>query len=82
MAYRVTAPFVLLKVKDPVTGAYTFQGLYEGAIVQEVDPDNLKHHLDLEMVEEVAAPAAAEAEPERSDRDHPAGKGRRAGSDG
>jgi hypothetical protein len=55
MAYRVTAPFIMLKVKDAVTGAFTFQGLYEGAIADDVEPENLKHHLDLGMVEEVAA---------------------------
>lgn len=76
MAYRVTAPFVNLKVKDPVTGAYTVQGLYEGAIVQEdVEPDNLKHHLDQDppMVEEVDAPAPAA---ERESSDKPAAKSR------
>jgi hypothetical protein len=67
MPYRVTAPFVMLKVKDPVTGAYTFQGLYEGAIVEEVDGENLQHHLELGMVEKVAAPAAA-SEPSSEDQ--------------
>ena len=68
MAYRVTAPFIMLKVKDAVTGAYTFQGLYEGAVVEDVDPDNLQHHLDLDMVEEVSAPAA---EPKPAAKDQP-----------
>lgn len=79
MAYRVTAPFVMLKVKDAVTGVFTFQGLYEGAIVGEVDPDNLKHHLDLGMVEEVdapAAPAVAEESESAGRSSHPAGKSR------
>jgi len=66
----------MLKVKDPVTGAYTFQGLYEGAIVQDVDPENLEHHLNLKMVEEVADPAGA-----RSDKDQGSAKGRRAAHD-
>lgn len=69
MPYRVTAPFVYLKLKDPVTGAFAIQGLYEGAVVDDVDPDNLRHHLDLNMVEEVASPPAPEPDPEPSDDD-------------
>lgn len=77
MAYRVTAPYVLLKVKDPVTGAFTFQGLYEGAVVQDVEPDNLRHHLDLEMVEEVPGQAAASLAEADREGDHPSTKNRR-----
>lgn len=76
MAYRVTAPFVNLKLRNPVTGAYAIEGKYEGAIVEDVDPDNLKHHLDLGMVEEVAAPAAEPDRPE-SDRADRAARGSR-----
>jgi hypothetical protein len=76
MAYRVTAPMVNLKIKDPVTGAYTVQGFYEGAVVDDIEPDNLRHHLDGDMVEEVADPAAA-----RSDKDQGPAKGRRAAHD-
>jgi hypothetical protein len=73
MAYRVKAPFVYLKVKDPVTGTFSVQGLYEGAVVDDVEEENLKHHLDLNMVEEVGgrAPKRTE-EPASSDEDTPA----------
>ena len=78
MAHRVIAPFVMLKVKDAATGAYTFQGLYEGAVVEDVDPDNLRHHLDLGMVEEVGAAAEPEPSDKASDKDQPAAKGSKA----
>ena len=71
MAYRVTAPFVYLKVKDPVIGSYAVQGFYEGAVVDDVDEDNLKHHLDLGMVEEVGARVAVS---EPVDKDQSAAK--------
>jgi hypothetical protein len=77
MAYRVIAPFVNLKVKDPVTGAFAFYGLYEGAVVQDVDPDNLRHHLEQDppMLEEI--PDAAAPADEKGHR----GSGRRAAHD-
>jgi hypothetical protein len=71
--YRVTAPFVYLRLKDPVTGAFAIQGLYEGAVVDDVDEENLKHHLDLNMVEEVGGRAPKHSEePASSDEDTPA----------
>jgi hypothetical protein len=77
MAYRVIAPFVNLKLIDPVTGVAAVYGLYEGAVVDNVDPDNLQHHLnqDPPMVEEVpSAPVSAEEKGPRA-------SGRRAAHD-
>lgn len=51
-AVRVTAPYVTLKVKDD-TGAEIIRGLYEGGIVDNVEAESLKHHLDDGMVEKV-----------------------------
>lgn len=53
-SYRVVAPYVTLKVKDP-TGADVLIGFYEGAVVSEVDEDSLKSHLDGGMLEKVSA---------------------------
>lgn len=75
MAYRVTAPFVYLKLKDPVTGAFAIQGLYEGAVVDDVEEENLRHHLGLNMVEEVGGRAAASKPSD--DEDQPAPRQRR-----
>lgn len=59
MAYRVTAPYVVLKYHDE-SGQLAIRGFYQHAIVPAtVDEDNLKHHLDNGMVEEIE-----EAEPE------------------
>lgn len=57
--YKVVAPYVTLKVKDPA-GADVLIGFYEGAIVENIDADSLKSHLDKGMVEKVSAKAAAE----------------------
>lgn len=51
-AVRVTAPYVTLKFKDE-TGAEMVRGLYEGGIVENVEAESLKHHLDDGMVEKV-----------------------------
>lgn len=59
-AYRVTAPYVTLKVKDPA-GADVLIGFYEGAVVTDVDPESLEHHLDGEMLEKVSAAEAKQA---------------------
>lgn len=53
MAYRVTAEYVTLKVKD-AAGAFVIVGFYKGGVVsQEVETESLQHHLDSGMVEEV-----------------------------
>lgn len=55
--YRVVAPLVYLKVPD-VAGAYVSYTFYKDAVVPGgVEEESLKHHLDLGMVEEVAAPS-------------------------
>jgi hypothetical protein len=59
-AIRVTAPYVMLKVKDR-DGQMVIAGFYEGAVVESVDPESRQHHLDSGMAEEVKDP---EPEPE------------------
>ena len=65
MAYRVTAPYVVIKYIG-TTGSAEVRGFYDGAYLPDsLDPDNLKHHLDNNMVEEVDDPEVPEgAEPE------------------
>jgi hypothetical protein len=59
-AYRVTAPYVTLKVKDQA-GSWVLSGFYEGAVVSNVEPESLRHHLDTGLVEKVAESEAPEA---------------------
>ena len=59
-SYRVVAPYVTLKVKDP-TGADVLIGFYEGAVVSDIEEDSLKHHLDGEMLEKLPAAEAKKA---------------------
>jgi len=59
--YRVVAPYVTLKVKDPA-GADVLVGFYKGAVVESIDTDSLKSHLDKGMLEKVSASKAAESE--------------------
>lgn len=73
MRYVVTAPYVVLKVPDQMSGKPTMRGFYAGMLVPEdIDADNLKHHVDGEMVAEmpelsapepVTEPEAPKAEP-------------------
>jgi hypothetical protein len=64
---RVTAPYVVLKVKDS-SGVFVVRGVYKHAVfpVSDVDPDSLAHHVDGGMAEVFsdAPPAAVEPEPE------------------
>lgn len=62
MGYRVTAPYVTLKVRDHF-GAWVLSGFHDGAVVSDVDPVSLRHHLDNGMVEEVGSPDPVDAEP-------------------
>lgn len=53
--YKVVAPYVSLKMRDTNSGGWVFLGKYAGATVDadEVEPANLRHHLDSSlMVEE------------------------------
>jgi hypothetical protein len=62
--YQVTAPYVVLKVPDPMSGSSTMRGFYRGMIVPDgIDADNLKHHIDGDMVAELAELVAPRAEP-------------------
>jgi hypothetical protein len=59
---RVTAPYVTLKIEDPISGV-TLRGYYEGSIVEHVNDESAKHHLDGGMAEKVAKDAEPEGPP-------------------
>lgn len=66
MSYRVTAPYVTLKVRD-ASGGPVVVGFYAGAIVpDDVDAASLKHHLNHKLVEEVAAPQPEKPAPSQA----------------
>jgi hypothetical protein len=70
-AYRVTAPYVTLKVRDQA-GAWVLTGFYDGAVVSGIDEASLRHHLDNGMLVEVEQPAPApETEPPSELGDRP-----------
>lgn len=77
----VTAPYVMLKVKDLVTGGVSVREFYKGAILpDESNPDDVKRLLGKEMLaeQEFADPEPAvdpEREPEKDK-----GNGRPAGN--
>lgn len=75
-SYRVTAPYVTLKVKD-TAGAEVLVGFYEGAIVSDVDQESLDSHVEkglLEKVPAAEAKAAAGAEGTATQKRKPAKK--------
>jgi hypothetical protein len=63
----VTAPYVILKCVDPMSGNWTMRGLYAGGVVDEADvePESLKRHLGEHLVrlDDASAEPKAEAEP-------------------
>lgn len=65
-AYRVTSPYVVLKVMDPMSGSPMMNGFYRDAIVTDdrIAEESLRRHLDRGWLEKVAAPAAPETETE------------------
>ena len=72
--YRVRAPYVTLKVKDPA-GNPVIKGFYAGALVPEsADEANVRSLVDGEMLEEVADLATEpEVEAETPVFERPAG---------
>lgn len=61
-AYRVTAPYVQLRISDPVTGKAVINGFYAQAIVtSRVEEESLKRHLERGWLEVVEKPAAEPA---------------------
>lgn len=64
--YRVTAPMVLLKIRG-VGDKAIINSFYAGATVPEsaaeIDPVNVKRHVDRGWIEEVDEPAAPAPEP-------------------
>lgn len=51
-SYRVIAPYVTLRVKD-VSGAPVLLGFYQGAVVENVDAESLRHHLEDGLLEKL-----------------------------
>lgn len=62
--FVVVAPFVTLKVKDQL-GAYVIRGFSEGAVVkaEDVQPENLRHHVDIRFLAPADSPDAEFAGP-------------------
>jgi len=60
----VTAPYVILKVADAMSGKWTMRGLYTGGVVSEADvePESLARHLGEHLVRFDDAPAEPKAE--------------------
>lgn len=60
-AYRVTAPYVTLKVLATATGAAQINGFYAGAIVTDdkIEKASLERHLDRRWIERVDEPGEA-----------------------
>lgn len=56
--YRVTAPYVTLKVKDGAGGEVVV-GYYEGAVVENVAKESVDAHLESEMIEKLEDPEPA-----------------------
>lgn len=50
--FVVVAPYVTLKMKDPTGGPLVVKGFNEGAVVkaENVDGDNLRHHVETRLV--------------------------------
>lgn len=59
--YVVLAPYVTLKVKDQA-GADVLVGYYKGAVVENVDRDSLRHHLDNGLIAKFGEPEQVAAE--------------------
>lgn len=70
-SFRVTAPYVTLKIKDPLSGTAMVNGFYTGAIVTDdrVDEASLKRHIDRGWVEAVEQPAPEVAKEPESNQD-------------
>lgn len=63
-AYRVTAPYATLRIKDAV-GGVTVRGFLEGAVIRAVDieEDSLRHHVEGGMMAPVGGPKPKEPGP-------------------
>lgn len=58
-AYRVTAPYVTVKVRNDLAGGLNTLGFFTGAVLPAAtDKDDAARLLRKGMIEEVAAPAA------------------------
>jgi hypothetical protein len=62
--FVVVAPYATLKVRDQV-GAFSFRGFNEGGGVKrdDIDPDNLRHHLESGLMAPVGSDLARFAAP-------------------
>jgi hypothetical protein len=65
-SYRVTSPYVTLRVLDQNTGSWTTLGFYENAPVPaNAHAEDVERLLRKGMIEKVAGPAAKQAEQQR-----------------
>lgn len=75
MKYVVTAPYVTVKIPDPLVGGWTMRGFYKGApLPDDVDAESLRHHVDGGMVEAVGTPDVAPVPEVRADAETPKAK--------
>lgn len=51
---RVTGQYVTLKIQDPNLGTF-IQGYYEGALVQNVEDESARHHLEVGLAVDASA---------------------------
>lgn len=85
--FRVTAPYVVLKMKDPVSGKAMVNGFYKGAIVSgdRVEEVSLKRHIDrdwVEVVEAAPAPPVGDSGADQGAGEGDAGADQGSGDDG
>jgi hypothetical protein len=57
--YRVTAPYVTLRIRDDLTGSWSLRGFFPGAILPaSTKQEDLDRHLRKTMIEKVDAAEA------------------------
>lgn len=71
--YRVTAPYVTLRVNDELSGGQKLIGFYTGAILPPgTDGEDLARHIRKGMVEKVTGAEAAAVDEQRAEADEAA----------
>ena len=57
--YRVTAPYVTIRIRDDITGAWSLRGFFPGAVLPaSTHPEDIARHLRKTMIEKVDAAEA------------------------
>jgi regulator of protease activity HflC (stomatin/prohibitin superfamily) len=72
-AYRVTSPYVTLKVLDQITGSWTTLGYYVNALLPtNANAEDVERLLRKGMVEKLGGPAAKQADQQRAEEERAA----------